>query len=138
MLGNSSDVGPIHFSSPRMPVETCTGWAALGLEPTLGTGDAIVQSLVELLPGGAIDGQGPRQAAAEGRGPAMESHRHHVWEMTGKAGKGESHWQRTAGPRDPSKRPSTVGGKVWGAGWAGPPHPPCAFPGQANRNSTKA
>lgn len=31
-----------------------------------------------------------------------------------------------------------MGGKVWGPGGAQPPHLPQAYPGQANRNSTKS
>lgn len=38
---SSSGVGPLHTSSPRTPVEICTGWSALGLRSALRTGDPI-------------------------------------------------------------------------------------------------
>ena len=37
-----------------------------------------------------VDGQGPRQAAAERRGPAVDTYRHQGWDMQGRQESGKA------------------------------------------------
>lgn len=101
---------------------------SLGLGPALRTGGAIVPE-----PYGAPAWRCHRwarnkAAAAEGRGPATDT-RHHGWEMTGRAGKWEGHWQRTAGPRAGLKETLNSG---WQSlrGWVTSSSPCLPWPGE--------